>query len=265
MNANSNVQLTIRRKFRVGAFTLIELLVVIAIIAILAAMLLPALAAAKKKAQRVQCINNLKQLGLAINMYGTDNSDSLPYPNWETSGPQVSAPGWLYKPNGSVPPSISSINPIITYQGGLLWIYINNISVYFCPVDAATTNLPYAVGSGSTYSQRTVQMSTYVMNGAACAFAGNAPYKIDQIRQLGVILWEPLDRNPDGSYNNGYNDGASYPNLTEGIGVLHNPGVDLLYLDGHVIFIKRTDALGLMSATDAPNEFWWNPNTANGH
>src|SRR5579871_1053360 len=90
---------------RSRAFTLVELLVVLAVIAVLAALLLPALAAAKDRARRANCISNLHQIGIAIHAYAMDYNGRIPY---GPPAPPFTNPSDFYPSTGS-PTSLLSL------------------------------------------------------------------------------------------------------------------------------------------------------------
>jgi prepilin-type N-terminal cleavage/methylation domain-containing protein len=233
-----------------AAFTLIELLVVIAIIAILAAMLLPALSAAKKKAQGIQCQNNLRELTLGWIMYANDFSDNLMPMHGATNL------NWCAGDMTILPDATNSILII----NSLMYPYVKTAAVYRCPADTSTfANRAYPYGGPGTPRVRSMSMNAW-LGGQVFASILSTPSqtlfsKLTNIRQPTEIL-VLLDENPAT-----INDGIFYtsvpsPSWTDVPATYHNDANGMSFADGHAIIKHWRDPaiLGMGAVGGAPKD-----------
>jgi len=220
----SSVQICHDRAARPG-FTVVELLVVIAVIAVLASMLLPALTAARAAARRAQCVDNLRQLGLAAQMYWDENDDrTFRYLAGTTNGGRLYWFGWLK-------PGAEGEREFDVSQGAL-YSYLQGTGVEICPsLDYASTVYKYkARGAAFGYGynlylgQESISLSLVQRPGDIALLADAA--------QVNDFQAPASPENPllEEFYYVNADDGAGYPNAH----FRHQHQANAVFCDGHV-------------------------------
>ena len=250
---------------RCRGFTLIELLVVIAIIAILAAMLLPALAKAKDKAKTTQCLSNMRQWGISVQIYSSDNQEMLPRDGTDNGGlygvdtSATTGPGSPQDPLAwfNTLPQLIGSKTLANYfntSGGYQVKYPfpgNNIGgIWMCPAAQAAGNDNFLQGGKFGFFSLVMNIDLKATTPITSSY-GKLPYpqmpKITQVPNatatviLSEAVFSPTLENylPTSSDNdrNGIfpcNRSYVFPKRHGGT------GANLVFLDGHSSFFKRS-------------------------
>jgi prepilin-type N-terminal cleavage/methylation domain-containing protein len=237
------------------AFTLVELLVVIAIIAVLAALLLPVLSKAKAKGIQITCMNNLKQLVLAWQMYAADYNGKVVGNFRFPSNVPLNSTTWV---TGNMQNSNDSTN-LTQIRQGKLYPYAPHEKIYRCPADLSASNgIPRV---------RSYSMNGWIggrdMEGTSPGPTGGSRYrsfvKESEFAVAGAsLLWLILDEDErlidDSYFVVTMDDAQPFASLPAG---RHRNGYGLNFVDGHVDVYSRGNAVALRAAGLGKGTFEW--------
>ena len=270
-------------------FTLIELLVVIAIIAVLAAMLLPALAAAKRKAQRINCLNNLRQWGIAVQVYASDADDYIPRDGTDQNETYAVYSG-VSSGSGSPLDNYAWFNELPQLVGDHPLSYYNGLSggfqqrypfpnngvgkMWMCPSIQVSPNDIFAQGEpgkGGKYGFFSYMMNLdlkatqYIHSGYASLPYPTMP-KLSSVRtpSAAVLLTEAVFSptlevtTPEGAtlpVSSSPGNWATFPACRwTYFAWRHDKGGNLVFLDGHASYYKHSYVYNLNPSPDSRDE-----------